>query len=149
MINPEQILFSVVKKTDSIPSKIRNKIKSVHSLHYDSILFLIYFNWRLITLQYCSVFCHTLIWISHGGTCVPHSEPCSYLPLPHPIPQGHPSATGPEYPVSCIEPGLAIYFTYSNIHVSMLFSQIILPLPSPTESKSLFITSVSLLLSRI
>ena len=25
---------------------------------------LIYFNWRLITLQYCG-FCHTLTWISH------------------------------------------------------------------------------------
>ena len=50
-------------------------------------------------------------------------------------------------PVSCIELGLVIYFTYANIHVSMLFSQIILPLPSPTESKSLLI-SVSFLLSR-
>ena len=57
--------------------------------------------------------------------------------------------TGPEHPVSCIEPGLVIYFTYDNIHVSMLFSQIIPPSPSPTESKSLFFTSVSLLLSRI
>ena len=49
------------------------------------------FNWRLITLQYCSGFCHTLTWISHGCTCVPHPEPPSHLP-PHPIPQGHPSA---------------------------------------------------------
>ena len=31
----------------------------------------------------------------------------------------------------------------------MLFSQITLPSPSPTESKRLFYTSVSLLLSRI
>ena len=37
-------------------------------------------------------------------------------------------------------------FTF-NIHVSMLFSQIIPSLPSPTESKSLFFISVSLLLS--
>ena len=51
----------------------------------------IYFNWRLITLQYCSGFCHTLTWISHGCTCVPHPEPFSHLPS-HPIPQGHPSA---------------------------------------------------------
>ena len=50
----------------------------------------IYFNWRLITLQYCSGFCHTLTWISHGCTCVPHPEPLSHLP-PHPIPQGCPS----------------------------------------------------------
>ena len=49
----------------------------------------IYFNWRLITLQYCSGFCHT--WISHVCTCVPHAEPPSQLPS-HPILQGHPSA---------------------------------------------------------
>ena len=53
------------------------------------ILF-IYFNWRLITLQYCGGFCHTFTWISHGCTCVPHPEPHSHLP-PHPISQGHPS----------------------------------------------------------
>ena len=66
------------------------------------------------------------------------------LPIPslRVIPVHH-----PEHPVSCIEPGLAIYFTYGNIHVSMLFSQIIPPSPSPTESKSLFFTPVSLLLS--
>ena len=33
--------------------------------------------------------------------------------------------TSPEHPASCIEPGLVIYFTYDNIHVSVLFSQII------------------------
>ena len=27
----------------------------------------IFISWRLITLQYCSGFCHTLTWISHGG----------------------------------------------------------------------------------
>ena len=57
--------------------------------------------------------------------------------------------TSPKHPVSCIKPGLAICFIYDNIHVSMPFSQIISPSPSPTESKRLFYTSVSLLLSRI
>ena len=57
---------------------------------HGNVLF-IYFSWRLITLQYCSGFCHTLIWISHGCTCVPHPEPPSHLP-PHPIPLGQPSA---------------------------------------------------------
>ena len=69
--------------------------------------------------------------------------------LPHPSPY-HPSGssqcTSPEHPISCIKPGLAIRFTYDNMHVSMPFSQIILPSPSPTESKRLFYTSVSLLL---
>ena len=57
-------------------------------LHFLKFL---YFNWRLITLQYCGGFCHTLTWINHGYTCVPHPEPPSHLPL-HPIPLGHPSA---------------------------------------------------------
>ena len=57
-----------------------------------SINFLkIYFNWRLITVQDCSGFCHTLTWISHGCTCVPHPELPRLLP-PHPIPQGCSSA---------------------------------------------------------
>ena len=41
----------------------------------------IYFNWRLVTSQYCGGFCHIFTWISHGCTCVPHC-----------IPLGHPSA---------------------------------------------------------
>ena len=48
--------------------------------------------------------------------------------------------------VSCIQPGLVIYFTLDNIHVLMLFSLNLPPSPSPTESKSLFYTSVSLFL---
>ena len=40
-------------------------------------------------------------------------------------------------------------FTYANLHVSMPFSHIIPSLLSPTESKRLFNTSVSLMLSCI
>ena len=40
----------------------------------------------------------------------------------------------PQALVSCIQPGLAICFTLDNIHVLMLFSQIIPPSPSPIES---------------
>ena len=42
---------------------------------------------------YCSGFCHTLKWNSHGFTCVPHPDPPSHLPL-HPILLGLPSAPG-------------------------------------------------------
>ena len=68
--------------------------------------------------------------ISHGCTCVPHPERLSHLPsLSHP--SGSSQCTTPEHPVSCTAPGLVVCFTYDNIHVSMLFSQIIPPLPSP------------------
>ena len=70
----------------------------------------------------------------------------SWTSLPHPFPS-HPSGSSqcinPEDLVSCIKSGLVISFTYDNIHVSMLFSQIIPPLPSPKESKSLLYICVS------
>ena len=78
------------------------------------------------------------------------SPSCTSLPPPSPYhPSGSSQCTSPKHPVSCFEPGLAIRFLYDIIHVSMPFSQIIPPSPSPTESKRLFYTSVSLLLSRI
>ena len=110
--------------------------------------FLIYFNWRLITLQYCSGFCHTLTWISHGCTCVPHPEPPSHLP-PHPIPQGHPSAPAP----SILYPVLNLDWQFISYMIVYTCFNAILPnhstLSPPTESKSLFFTSVSLLRSCI
>ena len=73
---------------------LKNEVSSQKQCYLDYrsyFLILINFNWRIITLQYCSYFCHTLTWVSHGCTCVPHPEPPSHLP-PHPIPQGRPSA---------------------------------------------------------
>ena len=65
--------------------------ESQHLFYFIPFIFI---SWRLITLQYCSGFCHTLTWISHGFTCVPHPDPPSHL-LPHPIPLGLPSAPAP------------------------------------------------------
>ena len=76
----------------------------------------------------------------------------SWTPLPPPSPyhlSGSSQCTSPKHPLSYIEPRLVIRFLYDIIHVSMQFSQIIPPSPSPTESKKLFYSSVSLLLSRI
>ena len=113
---------------------------------FSCFLKFIYFHWQLITLQYCSGF--AIHW--HESAMGVHVFPIlnprpTSLPIPFlwVIPVHHPWAP------SCIEPGLAICFTYDNIHVSMLSSQIIPPSPSPTESKRLFYTSASLLLSHI
>ena len=72
------------------------------------------------------------------------------LPPPSPFhPSGSSQCTSPKHPVSCIEPGLATRFIHDILHVSMPFSQIFPPSPSSTESKRLFCTSVSLLLSHL
>ena len=64
------------------------------------------------------------------------------LPPPSPYhPSGSSQCTSPKHPVSCIKPGLTTRFIYDIIHISMPFSQIIPPSPSPTESKRLFYTS--------
>ena len=60
-------------------------------LFLDSLYIYLFF-WRLITILYR--FCHTLTWIRHGCTCVPHPESPSHLP-PQPIPLGYPSAPAP------------------------------------------------------
>ena len=78
--------------------------------------------------------------------------PPSRMPLPSPSPSqpaGLSQCTGFGCFVACNKFGLVIYFTYGKIHVSMLFSQIIPPVPSLTESKSLFFTFLSLLMSHI
>ena len=99
------------------------------------------------TLQYCIGFAIH----QHESTTGVHvfpilNSPPTSLAIPS---LGVSQCTSPKHPVSCIEPGLAICFIYDIIQVSMPFSQIIPPSPSPTESNRLFYTSVSLLLSRI
>jgi len=98
-----------------------------------------------LTLQYCIDFA---IYQNESVTGI------HVFPILNPPPSSRPIPSLWVVPVyqpqaSCIEPGLATCFIYDIIHISMPFSQIIPPSPSPTESIRLFYTSVSLLLSRI
>ena len=97
------------------------------------------------TLQYCIGFATH----QHESTTGVHM-----FPIPNPAPpQHHPSESSqcnsPKHPAHCFEPRLVIHLLYDIIHVSMPYSQIIPPSPSPTETKRLFYTAVSLLMSRI
>ena len=67
------------------------------------------------------------------GICV---SPPSWTPFPPPSPPYSSvlsQSTGFRCPESYTKLVLVICFTYGNIYVSMLFSQIIPPSPSPTE----------------
>ena len=106
------------------------------------VSFILFFNFIILYW-----FCHISKWIRHRYTCVPHPEPSPLLP-PHTIPLGRPSAPAPSIQYCASNLDRATHFIYDIIHVTMPFSQIIPPSPSPTESIRLFYTSVSLLLSR-
>ena len=77
--------FQWIFRTDSFTTDwfdlhaVQGTLKSLlpHHRSKASILFFsfIFISGRLITLQYCSGFCHTLTWISHGFTSIPHPDP--------------------------------------------------------------------------
>ena len=133
--------------------KVKNKVHfykvKKNEMGYSFFVFVyIYIKFYFSTLQYCIGFAI----YQHESTTGIHvfpilNPPPSSLPVPSlwVVPVHQPQASS----ISCIEPGLATRFIYGIIHVSVPFSQIIPPSPSPTESKRLFYTSVTLLLSRI
>ena len=104
-------------------------------------LFVLYF-----ILQHCVGF--AIHW--HESTTGVHKFPI-LTPLPPPTPyhlSGSSLCTSAKHPVSCIEHRLATIL-HDSVHISVPFSRIIPPSPAPSESKNLFYTSVSLLLSLI
>ena len=88
---PASVSFCSPKATVLFPSPLSKQLTWISfSFFFSSFIFI---SRGLITSQHCSGFCHTLTWISHGVTCIPHPDPPSPLPL-HPIPLGLPSAPG-------------------------------------------------------
>ena len=110
----------------------------INNIFFQFYLFILLYNIVLV-LPYIDM---NPLWVY---MCSPSST--SFPPLSPSHPSRSSQCTSPEHPVSCIEPGLVIRFTCDNLHVSMPFSHIIPSSPSPTESKRLFYTSVSLAVS--
>ena len=108
---------------------------------YDFLL-KIFFYWKITALQYCVSFCHTPAWIATGIHIPPPSWTAPLISIPIP-PLWVVTECWLELPVSCSRFPLAIYFTYGNVYVSLLFSQFIPPSHSLTVSTSLFSMSVS------
>ena len=91
--------------------------------------------WRTVALQSCVGLCHTPAWISCRYTCEPSL--LNTPPISYPIPPLHIiTERWVELPVLHSKFSLAFCFAYSNVYISMLFSQFI-PL-SPTVSTGLF-----------
>ena len=119
----------IILKVREVNRNLVNEIYYYYYLLYNIVLVLPYINMNPPWVYTCSQ---------------------SWNPLPPPSPY-HPSGssqcTSPKLPVSCIEPGLAIRFLYYTCFNATIENHP--PPPSPTESKRLFYTSVSLLLSCI
>ena len=71
--------LSKFRKMEILSSNLSNHTTMRLEIDYKKNYFFsfIFISWRLITLQYCSGFCHTFTWISQGFTCVPHPDPPS------------------------------------------------------------------------
>ena len=85
----------IIKKTREFQKNIYfcfiDYVKAVDCVDHNKLWnILFFFNYLFILLYNFVWFCHTLTWIHHGCTCVPHPKPPS-----HPIPLGHPSAPAP------------------------------------------------------
>ena len=129
-------------------------------LIWELLLFLLFvFKWFILAFiliifkkrLYFSIFLIFILFLLYSSVLfLPYTDmnpglvhmcsPC-WIPLP-PRSPSHPSGssqcTSHEHPVSWIEPGLVIHFTYDNLHVSVPFSHIIQPSPSPKGCKRLF-----------
>ena len=127
----------------------RSCCKSLNGLELIFFFFHLFFSLFLklifFTLQYCIGF--AIHWLE--STMSVHVFP---ILIPPPISLLIPSLWVFPVPPSTLYHASNLdwrFVSHDILHVSMPFSHIILPSPSPTESKRLFSTSVSLLLSCI
>ena len=95
ILSQHQGLFQWVGSSHQVAKVLELQLQNQSFQWIFRVDFLFFFSFFFLFFFFnCSGFSHTLKWISHGFTCVPHPDPPSHLPL-HPIPLGLPSAPGP------------------------------------------------------
>ena len=112
-----------------------------HSAKKSEEHLLLFFNWRIISLQCHVSFCCTTRWISYRSTWIPSLlGPPSHALIP---PLEATPERGAEFPA--LDSSLLLFSTWSSVHVNATRS-ICPPLPSPSVPTRPFPASVSLFL---
>ena len=134
-----------------VPSPRLSPLVTTSLLSMAQSLFL-FFLINLFILIGGQLLCNTVMVFAmhqYESAIVIHVPPPSWTPLP-PTSPAYPSRLSQRTSFGChvsyVKLSLVIYFTYGDAYISVLFSQIVPPCPSPTESKILFFTSASPLL---
>ena len=113
VLNLQKNRFRLAQKERGLGKKVSKETNGIH------IIFFLFNLINLFILLYNIVL--VLLYIDLNLPWVYMCSP-SWNPLP-PSSQPHPSessqCTSPGHPVSCIKPGLAIHFTFDNLHISM------------------------------
>ena len=112
--------FTVSTQSESVSHALMNFLRAffisvtVFFSDISNVLFfliIIYFNWRIITLQHCDGLYHISTWIGHRHMC--GSSIWTSLPPPSPpYPSKLSQSTGFGFPDSYIKLPLALCFTY-------------------------------------
>ena len=116
-------------------------LSSGSSLVFSSSLRGFFFNFYFILLNFYFILLYnTVLVLPYIDMNQPrvYMSSQSWAPLRPLTPyhlSGSSACTSPKHPVSCIEHRLAIHSLHDSIHVSMPFSQIIPPSPSPSCPK--------------
>ena len=146
----ETSLTTTPSQLDTIITDI--KLFRFNCRFYRSLCFPLFLSFLILLLLLLFLLYNIVLVLPYINMNLPLVYMCSqsWTPLP-PLSPYHPSGscqrTSPKHPVSCIEPRLAIHFLYDIIHISMPFSQIIPPFPSPRVQKTVLYICVSFAVS--
>ena len=132
LISMENQKTEIASMSSSVTPWVWRDIHQRNVIHINSVILFFFFNYFFFIFKLYNI----VLVLPNIEMNPPQVYMCSpfwtLLPPPSPYhPSGLSQCTSPKHPVSCIEPGLATHFIHDIIHVSMSFSKISPPSPSP------------------